>query len=249
VLVGIGLLVKLSALFLVGLIPLAIVARWWMTRRTMPFAHLVRELALFALPVLLLGGVWWARNLSVYGVPDVFGLRAHNGVVVGQPRTAELIAEVGFGEYARRAAETTFNSFWGQFGWMALPLPAWTYALIAALLAVVVVGLLIDVIVLRRRDEPTPPEQRAAWGLLALTVVFGFAQYVYYNTEFLQFQGRYLYPILIPVGIWMAVGLDAWRRWLFGRMAAARWLAVAGLALLLPLDVYLLWKVIPLLNP
>jgi hypothetical protein len=247
--VGIGMLVKLSALFLVGLVPLAMLARWWMNRRTIPFAHLVREWALFALPVLVLGGVWWARNLSVYGVPDVFGLRAHNSVVVGQPRTAELIEQVGFGEYMRRAAETTFNSFWGQFGWMALPLPAWTYALIAGLLAVVIVGLLIDVTILRQRDKQPPPGQRAAWGLLALTVVLGFAQYAYYNTEFQQFQGRYLYPILIPVGLWMALGLDAWRRLLFGRVAAARWLAVAGLALLFPLDVYLLWRVIPLLNP
>ena len=83
-----------------------------------------------------------------------------------------------------------------------------------------------------------------AWRWVALVVVLALAQYVYYNTEFWQFQGRYLYPALIPLGIWIAVGLDAWRRLAIPR---AWWLPVAGIGLLLPLDVYLLWRVIPLL--
>lgn len=246
-LVGVGLLVKMNTLFLAGLVPLAILLRWRIRRE--PFAALVRALALFALPALLLGGVWWARNVSVYGMPDVFGLRAHDAVVVGQPRTDEMIAAEGFGAYLRAGVETTFNSFWGQFGWMALPLPQWTYTLILALVGLVAAGLALDVFVLRQREGS--PEQRGAWAILALVVALAFAQYVYYNTEFLQFQGRYLYPALIPVGVWMAVGLDAWRI-VIERVAPrlpARWLAVAGLTLLLPLDVYLLWRVIPLLAP
>ena len=39
-----------------------------------------------------------------------------------QPRTADFIREHGGGVYLAQMLSTTFKSFWGQFGWMALPL-------------------------------------------------------------------------------------------------------------------------------
>ena len=165
VLVGLGLLTKVSTIFLAGLVPLAILLKWWIKRdptmpvnrpvqtalglayvkregTVMPFEPL-RRLVAFGVPALILGGVWWVRDLSVYGFPDLFGLGRHNLVVADQLRTADYIAQLGVGEYLRRGLETTFNSFWGQFGWMALPLANGIYTLILIFLVVTAVGWIV----------------------------------------------------------------------------------------------------------
>lgn len=253
VVVGIGLLTKVNTIFLVGLVPLAILLKWWtgraVTTRARPVLPL-RELAMFALPVIVLGGVWWARNVSVYGFPDVFGLGRHDLVVTDQARTAERIAEIGFSDYLRESVAITFNSFWGQFGWMAFPLQDWMYAVILLFLIVAALGWLVG---LRHPLPPEPdrPAQRAAWLILGVTLVAAFAQYVYYNLEFLQLQGRYLYPALIPLGIVVALGFDGWRRLVFGGSDGRlrRYAGVALIALLVPLNLYLVWRVIPGLAP
>ncbi len=138
VLVGLGLLTKLSTLFLVGLVPVAILLKWWIENsgsRMRRVSSLLVAIATFALPVVVLGGIWSLHSIQAYGFPDVFGQRQHNVVVADQPRTADRITAIGWGDYLRQAIETTFNSFWGQFGWMALPLPGWMYAVFLGLLA------------------------------------------------------------------------------------------------------------------
>lgn len=248
VLVGVGLLTKVNTLFLVGLVPLGLLLRWWLARRAGGLLALVRGLAVFALPAVVLAGLWWLRNISVYGWPDLFGLGAHDSVVVGQPRTAEMIAAEGWGAYLQAALNTTYSSFWGQFGWMAYPLQPWMYNVLTVFLGVAGLGLLVGL--WRGRGAPGNATQRAAWGLVLVALGVAFAQFVYYNTEFLQFQGRYLYPGLIPFALLVALGLDNWRLVLFGGQATRGWwLAPALVALLAPFDLYLLWRVIPLLNP
>ncbi|MFN8529577.1 MAG: hypothetical protein U0670_13270 [Anaerolineae bacterium] len=260
---GIGLLTKASTLMLGLILPVAILLRWWNegteppnTRRSI--GRLISAWVSFGVPALLIGGVWAVRNISVYGFPDIFGLAAHNRVVVGQLRTATVLAEVGWGEYLRRVAETTFNSFWGQFGWMALPLNDWMYTAIVAGLALVAVGGMVGIIAAVRRNRPAPTStdqadghaRRAMWIIVWLTIGLAAAQYAYYNTEFYQLQGRYLFTALIPLGICIGWGLDA----LVGlidrsRRSALQLVALLPFAALIVLNGYLVWRVIPLLAP
>lgn len=206
------------------------------------------HMAAFLIPALALGALWWLRNLGVYGVPDFLGLAAHDRVVVGQPRTADAIADVGLGRHLVSGLQTTFNSFWGQFGWMALPLQGWMYLLFQAVTLAGLAGLAVGRWALPR-PEP-PPGQRQAWLLLGLVMALGLLAFAYYNTEFIQFQGRYLYPALIPFALLLALGVDNLGCWLLPRFAPARWLAPALFALLALLNAYLLVFVIrPLLAP
>ena len=273
--VGVGLLTKVNTIFLAGLVPLFVLLHWWFTpdRR---FSELIRRLALFAVPALILGGLWWLRNVGVYGFPDVFGLRRHDQVVVGQLRTAELIAQVGFSEYLRRAVDTTFTSFFGQFGWMGLFMPTWAYWIVLAFLGVVVSGWLIALLGLRtevkglseKTSSSTQAERKPqsvlspqssvlspsflSWALLALATILAVLQYLYYNTEFVQFQGRYLYPALIPLALFAALGVDGWRRVLarlIGDRPALAWLTPLIAALFIPLSLFMIWRVIPQLAP
>lgn len=271
-LVGLIFITKSTGYFLAGVVPLAIFLRWrneaksgdsaW-THGPPPLQQLLLNLALFFIPALILGGLWWLRNFGVYGFPDFLGLRAHDHVVADQLRTAQRIADVGFSQYLSDGLQTTFNSFWGQFGWMALPLQDWMYRVFQGLMLVVIGGLLVDRFMLQhpsaRSYAPlqdaaySPVEksgQRSAWVILWLTMLLAVLAFIYYNTVFLQFQGRYLFPGLIPFGLLLALGLDAWRRWLLARFAWAEWLPLAVYGLLIPLDIYLILRVIrPLLLP
>lgn len=244
VLVGMIFVTKSTGYFVAGLVPLAIVLRWWPARNTQRFP--VGDLLAFLIPALLLGGLWWSYNINTYGFPDFLGLGAHDRIVTDQLRTADFIDSAGVGAYLNRAVQTTFNSFWGQFGWMALPLQGWMYALFALLVLVVIGGLLVDGFILRRRQPPNPAN-RPVWIILWLAVALVWLMYGYYNLEFLQLQGRYLFYALIPISIFMALGVDAWRRWL---LPPAQGLPVLVFGLLAPLDLYLLLRVIrPLLLP
>ena len=207
------------------------------------------------LPAVILGGIWSIHSVQAYGFPDVFGQRQHNLVVADQARTADRIAAIGWGEYLRQGVETTFNSFWGQFGWMALPLPGWLYPIFLALLLVGGSGLALPVF---RRGHGNAVSlqshmeqwRRSGWIILGLTVILAILAYLYYNTEFLQLQGRYLFSGIVPFAIGMALGVDGWRQLLLGRFGMMRWLTVGVFLLLVPLDIYLILRVIePLLKP
>lgn len=254
VLVGLIFLTKSTGYFMAAVAPVVILLHWWNQRRDKSGVlraatrqHLWIPLIVFLLPALLMGLVWWGRNVGVYGFPDFLGLRAHDTVVADQLRTADYIAQVGQNVYLSRAATDTFNSFFGQFGWMALPLQPWMYRVFQALLLVAAVGFIVDRLILR-----SPVRRHSVWMVFALVMLFAALAYVYYNTEFLQFQGRYLYPGLVPFALLIALGVDAWWRWLLAGIVPTltAWLPAALFALFIPLDLYLLlWVIRPLLAP
>lgn len=210
-------------------------------------ADLLRRFAAALLPALAIAAIWWVRNISVYGFPDLLGLAAHDRVVVGQLRTADLIAQVGGGAYLGQAFQTTYQSFFGQLGWMALPLPTWAYAVIVVVLVAAVAGW---VLAWRKREMPAPYARQTAW-LLGAAALLALAQYVYYNTSFVQFQGRYLFTGLIPFALFVAGGLEnaAGLIVVGGRAIARPYGALMVIGLLIPLNLWLLWRVIPGLAP
>jgi len=195
---------------------------------------LLRRLALVLGTAAAFGVVWWVRNSIVYGFPDVLGLGRHDVVVVGQLRTAERIAQVGgFEPYLRGAVQTTFNSFWGQFGWMALPLPTRAYTVIGAVLVLAGAGLIYTLVSAVRVSRGTPTAYQGAVGvLLAITGLLALAAFLYYNLTFYQVQGRYLFTALMPFALVFAAGLDAWarllRRWLHSYADYIAPLLIAG---------------------
>ena len=215
VLMGLGLLTKTST---VVSVPLALVALVLRRKRVD-----TRSVACLLLPALLLVLPWLVRNAAVYGGSDVLGWGRHGAVVADQPRTAEWIALYGLGNVLRWGLTTTFQSFWAQFGWMAVPIDARIYRALALFCGLAGVGFVLHVMRLWRErglrlDEGT---QRAA-SLLALWLLLTGASYLWYNATFVQHQGRYLFPALVPIAVFFALG---WREAL--RPENARWLAMA----------------------
>lgn len=252
VIIGIGLITKATTYFLAGVIPLAILLKWYTDKKS--WRELIQAWGIVVGIALVFGLVWWVRNFGVYGFPDFLGLRAHDAIVANQPRTADAIAERGFTSYLGDGLRITFNSFWGQFGWMAVPLTdvlgGWIYRGFALLMAVGFLGIFAGQSRRLLAKENTTPQQRNVWIILVVTVVLAVLAYLYYNTEFLQFQGRYMFPGLIPFALLLVYGVDVWRAILLARWKGSVWLTVIAFWLLMPLDIYLLLQVIvPNLSP
>jgi hypothetical protein len=57
------------------------------------------------------------------------------------------------------------------------------------------------------RQQALSSSQRAPLALLALSSLFTLLSYLWYNLTFVQHQGRYLFPALIPIGLAFALGL------------------------------------------
>ncbi len=213
--------------------------------------HLWRQAAWVLIPALLLGSIWWVRNITTYGdVADFMGQRTHDSVVVGQPRTEDYIAgrdrkptpiERGVGGWLRDGIEITFHSFWGQFGWMGVPMHGWLYDLLLAFTAFVVVGAGIAFVRWRRAVSVT---QRDTLILFGAAAVMAFVAFASYNLKFVQFQGRYLYPGLIPIGLFVTAGLAGWVSFFTPRIPLAKWLPVGVICLFAPLDIYALYRII-----
>jgi hypothetical protein len=146
---------------------------------------------------------------------DILGLAQHNAIVVGQPTTADWIARYGLTDTLWRGLTTTFHSFWGQFGWMAVPMPGSTYLVLGALSALALAGWGWWLIERCRKQEARGSGPHG--GLLALLVVVTFGGLIYYNLTFVQHQGRYLFPALIPIGLGFTLGIDQW----LGKIKAA----------------------------
>jgi 4-amino-4-deoxy-L-arabinose transferase-like glycosyltransferase len=242
VLIGLGLLTKITTLIAVPLALVAITVRergLEQSREPLSARRLLLPASCFLLPAFLLALPWFVRNALVYGGFDIWGLRRHDAIVVGQPRTAEWLAQFGVTRFAEDFILTTFRSFWAQFGWMGVLVDERIYLILALLCAVVGLGLVL--LVARNqwilhgskgiaksllsawtcrpsldksestgniRQRALSSSQRMALSLLALSALLTLLSYLWYNLKFVQHQGRYLFPALIPIGLAFALGLQ-----------------------------------------
>jgi 4-amino-4-deoxy-L-arabinose transferase-like glycosyltransferase len=212
-------------------LPVSVMALWLCAPNAR--AGLTRALGC-AVPAMLIAAPLWARNIAVYGGLDFLALQAHNRAVTGQLSTAFLITTLGWPSYLYEAGRVTFQSYWGQFGWMSVLPGARVYQ---ALLAFTVLsGALFLRWWVRQRVE-LHVSQRMALLLLAALALMSALAYGWYNTQFVQFQGRYLYTALIPVATAFALGWDA-------AVRSQRWLWPAMLMAMAGLNVYMLLRVI-----
>ena len=113
------------------------------------------------------------------------------------------------------------------------------YQLLSLLSAAVLVGLLAH-LWSKRGKRPSP-----AFILLAIVFLFSISVHIGYNITFVQHQGRYLFPALIPIGLAVAVGLGVWIRPFARRHPFLHYVVPIGLGLfLIMLNFYAIFRVI-----
>lgn len=182
----------------------------------------VRKLMTAAATAALVAGWWFIRNGLIYGWTDLT-VQARQAEVAGsQTQTG------AFGlEALSNFVATSFHSFWGQFGWMSIPLPERDYRVLIAFTLLAIIGWAIA------RQLPH------GWLPLGLTWTGVVAGDLIYNLKFLQPQGRYLFPALVPIALFYVFGLAA----LFPRRLQPQ--AIGGLSVaLVVFSVYTLQRVL-----
>lgn len=195
---AIGILTKLSALVLVAVAGLVLTIcagqyrsfrLWW------------RGALALLLPILILTGWWFLRNQQLYG--DLLGWAMYEQVFAVNLRSGPLQPQD-----FRDLFSTQFRSFWGVFGWMNVSAPAWYYGFVRLLSFLGIAGIVTFLI--RFRYTLTGQQK------VNLLVLGGMilAQETYMMIVISKcnascYQGRYLFPVVGPLMLFLATGLYA----------------------------------------
>ena len=163
--------------------------------------HSWQDLFLILILPLLIALPLWLRNLNVYGWPDAFALLQPAAAVALQPNTADWISTHGFWDWLYRMILFTFQSFWGQFGWMAVPMQPFVYSIIATICMLMAVLWCYDHI----WGMATGSKQldHRIRNIFLLSFLLTVIMYLLYNIKYVQHQGRYLYSALVPLCVAM----------------------------------------------
>lgn len=197
VVLGLGILTKLSLGALLGLTGVALAWQAWRLRR--PSVWLGGGL-LVALTAGLVAGGWFWRNWVVYG--DVTGLSVF--LQVQGRRAAPLTWSGWLAEFG-----TFYRSYWGLFGGVNISAPETFYRGCNALAIVGGAGLAVW---RRRQRPPTGVWLLPAWGAIL------FALLLRWTFIYPAFQGRLIFPALPAINVLWAVGLQA-----IGRLSQQAW--------------------------
>jgi 4-amino-4-deoxy-L-arabinose transferase-like glycosyltransferase len=200
-LLGLALLTKPTTYVIVPMLILAEFVRWALRRaETKRAGEVARTLAWLLGIGLILSGPWFVRNLLTYGDFDLIGKVRHDAIVVGQLQTGifDLAA-------ARHFVTGSFKSFWAQFGWMGVLVDKRIYLALALLCGVAALGLLL--FIWRSWRGGLDPYRCWALFLLAAMVALVLGADLWYNLKFVQTQGRYLFPAIVPIGLFFVLGL------------------------------------------
>jgi len=219
VVLGLAALTKTSALPLTVLTALVVVVR--AVRRRSWAEFFVGGLATL-LPFLAIAGWWFWRNLQLYG--DLFGLDVFIEIL-GQRDVPADLAQLWRERYS------FFAGYWGNFGGLNVPLPAWAYTVLNAIAVIAALGLITHyaLCITPLAIRYSPFTICLIWGLGVLVSWSQWASVTWSS------QGRLVFSAIQTWSLLLALGITAWfpRRW--GRLTVALFaLFLLTLAVLAP---------------
>jgi 4-amino-4-deoxy-L-arabinose transferase-like glycosyltransferase len=235
--IGLGLLTKTNAMLLLPISGIAILVRGWSR------ADRVRRIAVDSLivgiPVLALSGWYFVRGAMIYGLDDPLGwelLRRQYPVLVLPP-------EKRWSFLTQTFPTRLFTSTWGRFDWLTIWLPSWAYWFYGASTAMAGAGLAFHSMEARG-------SRRFQWkdwhlALLAGAIVLFGISLILFNLSFTAAQGRLLFPVLGPLCVFMAMGIDGVFDRALPLAPKRKWQFAMGFALILAvLNAHMLWSVL-----
>ena len=196
-LIALAILTKNTGLLLLPYCALFLLAkaRWRINRQ------LLQAGAAVVIPLLLLTGWHFWRNLQLYG--DATALRP--------------FIELGGGErqlpawFILQHLELLWLSTLAFFGWMNLLAPSWVFVIWVVLLMGAVIGAGWGLFTAFRMREGKSGVVGGLLALQALWPLLVFAAWFQFNLRTAAEQGRLLFPAIIPVALWLGYGLGQWR--------------------------------------
>lgn len=223
VVLGLAALTKASSLGLTVLTALAVtvraIRRWREPggRRALGYKEFIIGGMSTLLPMLIIAGWWYARNLRLYGDPT--GLNAFIEVLGERAVPADLVQ-------LWRERHSFLAGYWGNFGGLNVPMAPWTYhvlnlsVVIASLGLVVAFGKLSIAVAGNRRtrvstEHGTPSIWVPGLVLCLLSALGVFIPWIQWARVTWSSQGRLVFAALPVWSMLLALGLGAWlpREW------------------------------------
>ena len=231
---GLGILTKITFLFLGPVVLAVMIGRHFIGRKE--WSIFFKNILIAGLIVVALSGWWFVRNQILYGEPTSMELQA--SIWQPRPNSPDWPAAVQELGYLR-------DSFWGAFGFGQIVFPRWVYTSMNSLVAVAIVGL---VIWLFKRNHVKLKEPSQHW-LLALLLI---APLTSFSATFSRMSisatanfGRYLFTSYGVLAILLAIGLFSIVRLLTGGRTAADWPAATSIFIgLIGLNLFTIFGVI-----
>ena len=213
-LLGLAALSKLSALGLVALAGLVILGMAWRERAW----RIILDATLWvALPIALIAGWWFARNLLLYNDLLAWNLWEANILLRVVPADAQTILN---------ESGSLFQSYWGLFGWLNLPYPAWVYTYFGAITILIAAGCLAAAVQHRQRLLRID----AGWisaGILLLWLLLLIVSWLRFMIVAPAAQGRYFFPAAPTLVFLAACSLSIWQRWRIDALIVVTLIALA----------------------
>jgi uncharacterized membrane protein len=232
VVLGLAALTKSQALALAPLTALVVTVR--AVRRQSWSEFLVGGLAT-ALPLLLIAGWWYWRNLQLYGDPT--GLGVFQAILGTRDVPADL-------PQLWRERYSFLAGYWGNFGGINVPMAAWTYPVLNTIVPVAALGLVITVVrslVSNLKSQKLTVRhltfviRHLSFILCLLWALLVFVPWLLWARVTWSSQGRLVFYAISVWSLLLALGLAGWfpRRW--GRWAVTAFaLFLLGLAVAAP---------------
>lgn len=206
VVLGLGMLTKLSVGGLLGLTGITLAWQSWRLRSWRP---LLIGGGIIVAATVFITAWWFVRNMGLYG--DLTGLTPF--IAVQGMRDAPLQLSGWLAEFG-----TFYRTYWGLFGGVNVAAPQWVYAIFNLLFVAGMAGLLIY-----RRERGRFPS--GTW-LLAAWAALLFLLLVRWNIISPAFQGRLLFPALGSINVLWAAGWMAWDKAVKRRFGHNLWIGL-----------------------
>jgi hypothetical protein len=232
IILGLAALTKSQTLALAPITALVVTAR--AVRRRSWREFLVGGLAT-ALPLLLIAGWWYWRNLRLYG--DLSGVDMFIQILGKRDVPADL-------PQLWRERFSFLAGYWGNFGGINVPMAAWVYPILNAIALIAALGLIVAV---AKRQISNIKYQKLGtchlifdicnfpFAICLLWALGVFVPWLVWARTTWSSQGRLVFYAISVWSLLLATGLAGWlpRRW--GRWAVAAFaLFLLGLALTAP---------------
>lgn len=211
VLMGLALLTKATALVLIPLVMLGFALRFWRSWRSMVYGWMVT----FILAGVI-SGWWFVRNAILYDDPLL--QKTFVSVFAGTAKAQDFYNQGMSGwDYTRLVADWTFRSFWFAYGTpqtarTGLPnfLPDQVYWGLMVWCALALTGLLARAISSwKQRSIQILGHTRNLWLILgAVLIGLVLGSFILFVRIFFQTQGRYFYPALVPIALFLILGWE-----------------------------------------
>ncbi len=227
IVLGLGALTKTSALALLPITGLAVIVVAW---RKVSWREFWAGAFATALPVLLIAGWWYLRNVQLYG--DITGINAFIDVLGKRAAPASLLQLWG-------ERWGFMLSYWGLFGGVNVPLDYWGYYVLNGLAILAAIGVIIYFVMMTWRwfrEDPIHSwrdftyelrdylQGRAALFLVGLFGVIVVALLTQWARVTWSSQGRLVFSAISTWSIYFVLGLAT----IATRRLARPFIAVVG---------------------